>query len=92
MQPADDFTCQYTGWDQRVVEELDVFDDYDGVVWFFDGYQPNIDTLSIMGRKYYERFNYIYYPCYRTFFWCSVMTFCSFTSIPTGHTRKGTLV
>jgi len=67
MQPADDFTCQYTGWDQRVVEELDAFDDYDGVVWFFDGYQPNIDTLSIMGRKYYERFGYIYYPEYRTF-------------------------
>jgi len=71
MQPADDFECLVQGWDNRVVEELDLFEDYDGVAWFFDGYQPKIDTLSIMGRKYYERFNYIYYPEYRTF-WADV--------------------
>jgi hypothetical protein len=65
MQPADDFTCRVAGWNTRIVEELSTFDNYDGVIWFFDGYQPNIDTLSIMGRKYYERFNYIYHPEYR---------------------------
>jgi len=67
MQPSDDFICLVDGWDKRVVEELEAFDEYDGVAWFYDGHQPNIDTMCILGRKYYERFNYIYYPEYRTF-------------------------
>lgn len=72
MQPADDFIALVQGWDDRVVEELETtFEDLDGVVWFFDGHQPKIDTLCIMGRKYYERFGYLYYPEYRTF-WADV--------------------
>lgn len=67
MQTADDFRCLEFGWNSRIMQEISVFDNLDGVVWFYDGFQPNIDTLSIMGRKYYERFNYIYYPEYRTF-------------------------
>lgn len=67
LQPADDWICHGEDWDQRIVEEMELFEDLDGVVWFFDGYNREIDTLCIMGRKYYERFNYIYYPEYRTF-------------------------
>ena len=67
MQTADDFRCLEFGWNSRIMQEISVFDNLDGVVWFYDGFQPNIDTLSIMGRAYYERFNYIYYPEYRTF-------------------------
>tara|TARA_Y100000996_G_scaffold121288_1_gene90912 strand:+ start:1725 stop:2423 length:699 start_codon:yes stop_codon:yes gene_type:complete len=68
MQPADDWLALVNGWDDRIVEEMDVmFDDGDGVVWFFDGHNREIDTLCIMGKPYYERFNYIYYPEYITF-------------------------
>ena len=69
MQPADDWMALVEGWDKRVVEEMDdcFGDDGDGVVWFFDGHNRETDTLSIMGRKYYERFGYIYYPEYITF-------------------------
>lgn len=67
LQPADDWVARVHGWDQYIVDELSWFPNLDGVAWFYDGHQPNIDTLSIMGRAYYERFNYIYYPEYRTF-------------------------
>jgi hypothetical protein len=42
----------------------------DGVLWFNDGHQRNgLNTLVIMGKKYYNRFGYIYNPLYRTA-WC----------------------
>jgi hypothetical protein len=41
------------------------FPDTDGVAWFNDGLQRNnLNTLCILGRKYYERFGYIYHPSY----------------------------
>lgn len=68
MQPADDWMVKKENWDDIVAREVcDSFPDLDGVVWFYDGHQPNIDTLCIMGKPYYERFNYIYYPEYVTF-------------------------
>lgn len=66
MQIADDFICLVDGWDNRIAEEMEAFPDGDGVVWFFDGYNRDTDTLCIMGRKYYDRFGYIYNPDYRT--------------------------
>jgi len=42
----------------------------DGVLWFNDGFQKNgLNTLVIMGNRYYKRFGYIYNPIYRTA-WC----------------------
>jgi hypothetical protein len=42
----------------------------DGVLWFNDGFQGNgLNTLPIMGHKYYQRFGYIYNPIYKTL-WC----------------------
>ena len=42
----------------------------DGVLWFNDGHQRDgLNTLAIMGKKYYNRFGYIYNPLYRTA-WC----------------------
>lgn len=68
MQVADDFICHGQNWDDRVVEELEAFEDGDGALWVFDGHQHEMCTLSIMTRKYYERFGYIYYPEYITFY------------------------
>jgi hypothetical protein len=42
----------------------------DGVLWFNDGFQKNgLNTLVIMGNRYYKRFGYIYNPIYKTA-WC----------------------
>lgn len=39
----------------------------DASLWFYDGYQDRINTQEIVGRRYYERFNYIYHPSYKSF-------------------------
>jgi len=44
------------------------FPDLDGVLWFFDGHARDLNTLSIMGRTYYDRFGWIYNPVYRSHF------------------------
>lgn len=43
-------------------------DDLDASLWFSDG-QPRINTQEIIGRKYYERFGYIYHPDFKSL-WC----------------------
>jgi hypothetical protein len=43
----------------------ELYPDTDGVLWFNDGNQGDkLNTLCILGKKYYERFNYIYHPDY----------------------------
>lgn len=42
--------------------------DLDASLWFSDGWQPRINTQEIVGRKYYERFGYIYNPIYKSFY------------------------
>jgi hypothetical protein len=40
------------------------------VLWFNDGYQGDkLNTLCILGKKYYDRFGYIYHPEYKSV-WC----------------------
>ena len=46
------------------------FPDLDGNLHFNDGFVGDaISTLSIIGRKYYDRYNYIYHPSYYSL-WC----------------------
>jgi hypothetical protein len=46
------------------------FPNYDGVVFFNDGYRKDgLNTLVIMGKPYYNRFGYIYHPSYYSL-WC----------------------
>jgi hypothetical protein len=43
------------------------YSDTDGILFFNDGFQGNkLNTLCILGKKYYERFNYIYHPDYKS--------------------------
>jgi len=43
--------------------------DTDQVVWFNDGNQgKNLNTLSIMGKKFYERYGYVYNPIYKSLY------------------------
>jgi hypothetical protein len=67
---SDDMIPEVAGYDGIVVAEmLASFPDLDGVVHYNDGLRgESLNTLSIMGRKYYERFGYIYHPDYASVF------------------------
>lgn len=67
---SDDMICEKEGWDNYLRTAMDsCFPDTDGVLWFNDGFVGNkLNTMSILGKKYYERFNYIYHPSYKSLF------------------------
>lgn len=68
---SDDMIPQVKGYDKIIIENMiNNYPDTDGVLWFNDGFQGDkLNTLCILGKKYYERFNYIYYPEYKST-WC----------------------
>jgi hypothetical protein len=62
---SDDMVPKVFGYDEIIRESMrSEFPDTDGTIWFSDGYNERINTLPILGRKYYERFGYIYHPDY----------------------------
>ena len=67
---SDDMTPIMKGYDDIIREKMAThYPDTDGVLFFNDGHQgSNLNTLSILGSKYYQRFGYIYYPEYKSFF------------------------
>lgn len=67
---SDDMIPQIKGYDEIILNDMEKkFPDLDGVLWYFDGYQKRLNTLSIMGKKYYDRFKFIYNPAYKSL-WC----------------------
>lgn len=68
---SDDMIPQIKGYDNVIRDNMrKYYPDTDGVLWFNDGYQKNrLNTLCILGKKYYNRFNYIYHPNYKSL-WC----------------------
>ena len=68
---SDDMIPEYHGYDELIRQKMtEHFPDTDGVLWFNDGFQKhNLNTLCILGKKYYERFGYIYHPSYKSL-WC----------------------
>jgi hypothetical protein len=62
---------EFSGYDSALRDNMEhYFPDTDGVLWFNDGFQKhNLNTLCILGRKYYQRFGYIYHPAYKSL-WC----------------------
>lgn len=68
---SDDMIPQVKGYDDIIRNNMMFnYPDLDGVLWFNDGYQADkLNTLCILGKKYYERFNYIYHPDYKSC-WC----------------------
>jgi len=68
---SDDMIPIVKNYDEIIINKMkEIYPDTDGVLWFNDGYQGNkLNTLSIVGRKYYDRFGYIYYPGYKSV-WC----------------------
>lgn len=67
---SDDMVPEEKGYDEIIRQKMtDLHPDTDGVLWFFDGYRRDFNTLCILGKKYFERFGYIYHPSYKSF-WC----------------------
>jgi hypothetical protein len=65
---SDDMTPIKEGYDNIIRQAMyDNFPDTDGIVFFPDGF-TEMNTLPIIGRKYYDRFDYIYHPDYFSFF------------------------
>jgi hypothetical protein len=67
---SDDMIPCVKHYDQIIRDKMaEFYPDLDGVLWFNDGYAGDkLNTLVCMGRKYYERFGFIYHPAYKSFF------------------------
>ena len=68
---SDDMVPQQSGFDIQIVDDMEThFPDTDGCLFYDDGLfsKDNTSTLSILGRKYYDRFGYIYHPDYKSFY------------------------
>lgn len=70
MLISDDMIPKVKGWDQIIIDDMTkYYPDTDGVLFYNDGHNGRkLNTLAIMGRKYYERFGYIYNPKYKSLF------------------------
>ncbi len=82
---SDDMVPVAKAYDGIIAEKFEKhFPDLDGVTWFNDGYVGDrINTLCILGRKYYDRFQYIYNPEY-TSLYCDN----EFTEVATSLNRQ----
>jgi len=67
---SDDMLPQVEGYDEIIRKEfIKHFPDYDGVLHFNDGkHGEKLNTLCIIGKKYYDRFNCIYHPSYKSLY------------------------
>lgn len=65
---ADDMTPQRPDWLQHITDTLfEAFPDGDGVLHVNDGRTGRkLNTLPIMGEKYFRRFGYVYHPAYQS--------------------------
>jgi hypothetical protein len=68
---SDDMIPQIKGFDKIIGTLMTTnYPDTDGVLFFNDGFKGReLNTLCILGKKYYERFGYIYQPEYKST-WC----------------------
>jgi len=67
---SDDMVPQVKGYDDVLRSHMIAnFADTDGILWVNDGTQgDNLNTISIMGRKMYDSFGYLYHPEYKSLF------------------------
>lgn len=66
---SDDMIPQTQGYDKIIRDNMiKHYPDTDGILWFWDGNRKDLNTLCILGRKYYDRFGYIYHPGYKSFY------------------------
>lgn len=67
---SDDMIPVEEGWDEHISDNMETyFPNLDGALHFNDGYTENkLITLSIMGKKLYEYFGYVYHPDYKSLY------------------------
>ena len=65
---SDDMTPKVKGYDNIIRNKMkEFYSDTDGILWFNDGHMGNkLNTLCVLGKKYYDRFGYIYHPEYKS--------------------------
>jgi hypothetical protein len=68
---SDDMLWTKFGYDEIIRNKFKIhFPDTDGNLHFNDGYtKDKLCTMSIIGRAYYDKYNYIYHPSYISL-WC----------------------
>jgi len=68
---ADDTVPCVLGWDERIIADMkENYPDTDGVLFYNDGFWGDqLNTQCILGKKYYDRFKYVYHPGYKSQ-WC----------------------
>lgn len=67
INTSDDMDFVQFGFDQTIRDHMKkYYPDLDGILHYNDGTSSGerVMTLSIMGKKWYDRFNYIYHPDY----------------------------
>lgn len=63
----EDWEPSVAGFDKIIVEAMQAnFPDYDGVINFYSEPNVPINIQPIIGKKFYERFGYVYNPEYQT--------------------------
>jgi len=67
---SDDMVPKVYSWDQKIVDAMEEhFPNLDGCVHFDDGNtKGKLITFSILGKKLYEHFGYIYHPDYKSLY------------------------
>lgn len=65
---SDDMIPQVQDYDERIAQNmLEYFPNLDGVLAYKDGRRgDDLITFTIMGRKYYDKFGYLYNPIYKS--------------------------
>jgi len=65
---SDDFVFLREGFDMEIINDMQTyFPDLDGFLHYPDGTtNQKLCTMSIIGKKYYDRFGYIYHPYYES--------------------------
>jgi hypothetical protein len=76
---SDDMLPCCQNYDKIIVDTmLEAFPDFDGILNFHDGVVgAALNTLPIIGKKFFDRFGYIYYPKYVSLFCDEELTLVS---------------
>jgi hypothetical protein len=63
---SDDMVPKVENYDEIIINNMKAnFPDFDGILNYHDGfYGHQLNTIPIIGKRFYEKFNYIYYPEY----------------------------
>ena len=67
---SDDMSPVFSGYDDTIARDMMThFPQLDGALHYPDGQRGDLITLSIMGKKLYDKLGYVYYPGYISM-WC----------------------